>query len=101
MADLNSIYARHLTIGFVVLRQAFESRDDEWINAELELLHNVSSLIDEGNALRHQYFWSEERTHYIRWASSASGEAASRMRTFYEPIWQELGEALAAFEDAA
>jgi len=91
MSDLDAIYSRLLTVGFVVLRQAVDAKDDDWINAELELLHNVPSLIGESNTKRHQHFWFEERSHYIEWVSAASNKAAeSRMRTFYEPIWDEL-----------
>ncbi len=61
------------------------------MNAELELLHNIPSLLGEENIERHRYFWFKERTHYLEWlTSNGSAEAQSRMRTFYEPIWQEM-----------
>jgi hypothetical protein len=55
------------------------------------LLHNVPSLLGEKNIERHRYFWFQERAHYIEWVSDAGNELAkSRMRTFYEPIWEEM-----------
>jgi len=71
MRDLEPFYTRLLTVGFVVMRQAAESTDPEWLDAEFELLHKVPSLIGEANAERHRYFWHQERTHYIQWASTA------------------------------
>jgi hypothetical protein len=89
--QLNSHYARLLSLGFVVLRQAADSHDHEWLNAELEMLHNVPTLIDEANIERHRYYWFAERQHYIDWTSAPGREdAKSRMLTYYEPIWREM-----------
>ena len=91
MDELDLLYARFLTVGFVVMRQAFESTDREWIDAELELLHNVPSLIGEGNVERHKYFWFQERAHHIQWVSAPGrDEAKSRMLTYYKPLWDEM-----------
>lgn len=91
MAKLDLLYARLLTVGFVVMRQAVECKNRDWIDAELELLHNVPSLIGEGNAERHKYFWLQERTHHIQWVSAPGREQAkSRMLTYYKPIWDEM-----------
>ena len=91
MGELDLLYARFLAVGFVVMRQAVESADRDWIDAELELLHNVPSLIGENNVERHQYFWSQERTHHIQWASAPGREEAqSRMLTYYKPLWDEM-----------
>ena len=91
MSELDRLYARFLQLGFLVLNQAVEAGDQDWIRAELELLHNVPSLLGEGNAERHRYFWAEERAHYLEWlASHGSEEARSRMRTYYEPLWEQM-----------
>jgi len=91
MAKLDRLYAQLLAVGFVVMRQAAESRDRTWLEAELELLHNVPSLIGEPNAERHRYFWTQERPHHIEWASAPGREEArSRMLTYYKPIWDEM-----------
>ena len=74
-----------------MLKQAVESGIQDWIDAEIELLHNLPSLMGEGNKKRHRYFWYKERTHYIEWVSRSGPEKArSRMRTYYEPIWNEM-----------
>jgi len=91
MGELDLLYARFLTVGFVVMRQAIESGDRDWIDAELELLHNVPSLIGESNVGRHKYFWFQERAHHIEWVSAPGREEAkSRMLTYYRPIWEEM-----------
>jgi hypothetical protein len=78
-------------VGFIVLRQAIDSGDRTWLNAELELLHNIPSLIDEPNLERHRYFWNTERPYYLEsLKSSGNVEAESRMRTFYAPVWKEM-----------
>ena len=91
MSDRDRIYTELLQAGFVVLRQAIESGDSDWLSAEVEMLHNVPSLIGDQNPERHAYFWTQERDQYVQWvASSGSHAAESRMRTYYEPIWSEL-----------
>jgi hypothetical protein len=88
---LNALYTRLLKFGLISVREAIRSQDQEWAEAEAELLHNVPSLIDETNVERHRYFWFTEREHYIEWAKSAGREGVgSRMRTYYEPIWREM-----------
>jgi len=91
MDELNSLYAKLLSLGFIVLRQAVESGDPEWAEAELEMLHNVPSLLGEDNVERHRYYWFTERPHYIDWTTAPGREEArSRMLTFYEPVWREM-----------
>ena len=101
MTTLDFFYSHLLSVGFVVLRQAIDSDDPEWVNAELELLHNIPSLLGEENIKRHRYFWLEERSHYIQWVSDAGSESAkSRMQTFYEPIWDEMKSTVLALIDS-
>lgn len=91
MNELDRLYARLLQVGFIVLDQAIESGDQDWVRAEVEFLHNIPSLLGEENSERHRYFWNEERSHYIDWVSTRGPEEAqSRLRTYYEPIWSEL-----------
>lgn len=90
MSHLDQMYVQTLQVGFLVLRQAVESVDREWVEAEIEFLHNLPSLVGETNKARHRYFWLKERTRYIEWVSGPGREEAkSRMLTFYEPIWRE------------
>jgi hypothetical protein len=98
MAKLDLLYARLLAVGFVVMRQAAESNNRDWLEAEFELLHNLPSLIGEANPERHWYFWSQERPHYIEWVSAPGREQAkSRMLTYYKPIWDEMEPVIAQF----
>jgi hypothetical protein len=91
MDSLDRLYARMLQLGFVVLRRAIESGIEDWVHAEIELLHNVPSLLGEENSERHRYFWEQERVHYREWVSEQeSHEADSCMRTYYEPLWDEM-----------
>jgi hypothetical protein len=91
MRELDRLYARLLQVGFVVLNQALQSGNRDWARAEVELLHNIPSLLGEDNIERHQYFWTGERQHYLDWLSQhGTAEARSRMRTFYEPLWNEM-----------
>jgi hypothetical protein len=91
MDPLDHLYARMLQLGFVVLRQAIESGHEDWIQAEIELLHNVPSLLGETNSERHRYFWEHERDRYLLWLSQhGSEDANSRMKTCYEPLWDEM-----------
>ena len=91
MTQLEALYAEMLGVGLRALRQATESGNWDWINAELELLHNVPGLMGEDNKERHRYFWSKERARYVDWVSGPGREEArSRMRTYYDPIWSEM-----------
>ncbi|MEX2187327.1 MAG: hypothetical protein WD875_11050 [Pirellulales bacterium] len=91
MNELDVRYARLLHLGFIILKEAAHSDDREWLDAEVEMLHNVPSLLGEENIERHRYFWFSERQAYIDWTSkSGRDQARSRMLTFYSPIWQEM-----------
>lgn len=86
--ELDRLYAQLLHRGFLVMRQALDSTNQDWIDFEYELLHNVPSLIGETNVERHLYFWLQERTLYIeRVSAPGREEARSRMQTYYKPLW--------------
>ncbi|MEX0677867.1 MAG: hypothetical protein WD063_12370 [Pirellulales bacterium] len=102
MNELDTLYSRFLMLGFIALRQAVSARDYEWAEAEIELLHNVPSLLGESNVARHRYFWFTEREHYIQWVTATGrDELKSRLRTYYEPLWQEMEPILLEFLSAA
>ncbi len=91
MSTLDALYRELLKLGFVVMRQASEAGDLEWLAAEIELLHNVPSLIEEKNPERHEYFWQQERKVYLEWVLAPGRELQrSRMATYYEPVWEEM-----------
>jgi hypothetical protein len=96
MDNINQAYISLLHFGLLILRNANDSGDQEWVNAEIELLHNIPSLINENNRERHRYFWEGERQLYLDWiARSCNKEAQTKMSTYYVPLWKELGRAFA------
>jgi hypothetical protein len=91
MNDLANYYSKMLTHGLLSIREAVRCNDLEWVEAEVQLLHNIPSLLDEPKWKRHQYFWSAERQSYIDWAGGRGREAQKkRMKLYYEPIWREM-----------
>lgn len=91
MNKLRSCYLEMLNLGMIILREAIDHGDLEWAAAEVELLHNVPSLIDEERIGPHQYFWNGTRGHYIEWSSQPGrGHARRKMDTYYQPLWSEM-----------
>jgi hypothetical protein len=91
MNALDQLYARMLQLGFVVLQQAVDSGDADWVRAEVALLHNVPTLLGEENLERHRYFWEHERELYLEWLREhGTADAESRMRTYYQPLWEDM-----------
>jgi len=89
--DLDQLYVELLERGFLVMREAFDTGDRVWLEAEMEMLHNIPSLVSEPKAKRHIYYWACERTAYRDWVSrNAHGIASSRMKTYYEPVWLSM-----------
>ena len=101
-APLDALYTQFLTAGFILLREAAHACDHEWLAAEIELLHNVPSLIGETNFFRHEYFWEKERTTYLQWVNAPGREfQKSRAATFYDPFWEEMAPLIAAMQPPA
>jgi hypothetical protein len=88
---LDAWYRELLQFGLVVLRRAIYAGNIGWSKLEVEMLHNIPSLIGEPNLERHGYYWFTERELYReRIAALGLDEPKSCMRTYYEPIWQEM-----------
>ncbi len=91
MEALNPLYIALLRYGLLVLRQAIYSGNNDWAKLEIEMLHNIPSLITELNIERHRYYWFTERDIYIKRISELnSDEPGSLMRIYYEPIWRKM-----------
>ncbi|MBI1322547.1 hypothetical protein GC170_05100 [bacterium] len=91
MDELSGLYVEHLRFGLMLTKNAMDSGNFEWARAEIELNHNIPSLIEESNIKRHSYFWNQERMSYIEWVSEPGRETAySKMRTYYDPLWKEM-----------
>lgn len=91
MNKLDKLYCKLLDVGFIILKQAIDSGNEEWVQAELEMLHNVPSLVGESKYKRHEYYWIKERPKYIDFISDhGDALAKSKMKTYYVPIWKEM-----------
>lgn len=89
--DLPSLYLLMLKMGFIILKEAARSGENEWLEAELELLHNIPTLVFESNKERHLYFWLKERARYLDTMEKLDIPAArSRCATYYAPIWEKM-----------
>jgi hypothetical protein len=89
--EFDRFYCFFLTAGFMALRRAAEANDAGWLNSEIELLHNVPSLIGSDVPGRHSYFWTKEGATYTDYVKMSGREAQrSHMRTYYEPIWRDM-----------
>ena len=98
MNELNAFYSQFLELGFIVLKQAMRERNYDWAEVEIQLLHNVPSLLDEPNIHRHRYFWFQEREEYLTWVNLPGREhPKSRMLTFYQPLWREMEPVMLSF----
>ena len=91
MTALDILYLQLLISGLPNLQNAVYSHDRDWVIQEIEMLHNIPSLINEPNPRRHEYYWFKERIRYIDFVeSSGSGDAAPTMRAIYMPIWSKM-----------
>lgn len=91
MDELNSLYIQMLHFGLHLLQHAVLLEDSEWSKAEVELLHNIPSLINETNDFRHIYQWDTTRAMYIEAVSKTQRELPrSRMKIIYQPLWNEM-----------
>jgi hypothetical protein len=98
MTELDKLYIRFLSRGFIMLKLAVDENVYAWIHAETELLHNIPSLIFESNRLRHLYFWEQERMAYIEWAVGQDDEMQDRIRCLYQSVWDEMEPTMAQFQ---
>jgi hypothetical protein len=101
MTALGSLYCEFLLRGFMVLKTAQAVNDPLWLAAEIELFHNVPSLIEDTNFRRHRYFWLAERPHYLDWvAAQQHGNASKCKKMFYEPLWSEMEPLILGMADS-
>jgi hypothetical protein len=100
--ELDRLYCAFMTAGFIHLRKASHAQNAGWLNSELELLHNVPSLIGRSEGAAHEYFWTKERVRYVEYvAKGGSDTQKSCMRTYYEPIWRDMEPLILALHQKA
>jgi len=91
MKPIDKCYLELLNRGLVAIRNASLIPDLDWVRADAEFLHNVPSLIGEENFLRHQYFWNQERQHYMDLTYKDGNESRiSSVRTYYVPVLEQI-----------
>jgi hypothetical protein len=76
MHSLDRRYSKLLQFVLLMIREAIDACNLEWIRHEIEWLHNVPSLIDETSIERHRYLWQQVRPHYLpSFADHSEGDA--------------------------
>ncbi len=102
MTSIDKIYCELLHFGLLVTRIAVYSGKLEWAKREIDLLHNIPTLIGCEIKHHHQYFWDVERGVYLKWIDDTGAtEAAHYVAVYYAPLWTELEPLLTAwFKDS-
>jgi hypothetical protein len=100
MTELDALYIAIMDAGLTKLRDAAVAGDLDQCKAEAEHLHNLPSLIGEENRQRHLYYFSTERTAYLKWVLSCNRRHVKEfVWTYYLPRWAQIGKIL-GFPDA-
>lgn len=95
---IEQCYCDLLHFGFILLRDALHFHNDEWTQAELEMLHNIPDLISDRNPAGHEYYWYKERPAYLEWVSQNGSEyIQSKVKAYYEPVWKVMEPAILEF----
>ena len=87
---MDEIYLEILRKGMPLLQMAITSRNEAWMDAEIDMLHNIPSLIGESNLHRHEYYWTAERIAYIDAILKIGGDPVEYMQLCYDPLWVRL-----------
>lgn len=99
MNGLDSLYIELLKRGFIMLQQASDSGNAGWLKAEVEMLHNVPSLIGEALVGRHKYYLDCEQAKYTKWvALSGSERIKSKVKAYYDPVWGDIEKIIQQIE---
>ncbi|WP_298867136.1 hypothetical protein [uncultured Gimesia sp.] len=90
MDELQRLYVQLLHNGLLEIRTAFGLDEKEWLEAEIDFLHNIPSLLNETNIHRHRYFWEKERPYYLERIEELHLDEEARMMSVYDNILQEI-----------
>lgn len=87
----NEAYLELLTHGLPAVRNLAQSEELDLCQIEADHLHNIPSLINEENELRHQYYIEKERELYLERLRQL-GETAylETMLIWYSRAWKAL-----------
>jgi hypothetical protein len=87
-------YLDLLERGLVLLRNFAHAGNVELCRIEADHLHNIPTLLHEGNERRHEYYIRRERGLYLqRLRELGAAEYLERAATFYSEPWRVLAEA--------
>ena len=92
---LASAYIQLLERGMQILRESCELGHPDWTKIEVEHLHNIPSLIQEGNRLRHDYYYRIERPSYLGAIEQSGHERlVGLVKIFYREPWNTIATVL-------
>jgi hypothetical protein len=97
MIERDQIYVQILHFGLLRLRDAACGGHVQYCAIEAEHLHNIPSLIDESNELRHQSYFEKERSYYLERVDRSIPGVDFTLRR-YEELWQQLAELIEPVE---
>src|SRR5437762_3525976 len=91
MQSRNQAYAAILHSGVLAIREGARIGKTKLCEIEADHLHNLPSLLDEPNELRHHYYFSQERRHYLKRLEELEDHeyTADRQRAYDKP-WKVL-----------
>ena len=89
MTARDQIYAQILHFGLVRLRDSARLGYAEYCAVEADHLHNLPSLMGETNEHRHQCYFDEERSYYLKRVDRSIPGIDFTLRR-YEELWQLL-----------
>lgn len=85
---LDSAYRDLLTFGLLRIRDLCDQGNSAEARIEAEHIHNVPSLIGEGNKHRHAYYLEKERFLYMQSLKDLGGASPfAYLEARYMPIW--------------
>jgi hypothetical protein len=91
MTERDTIYLQILRFGLGRLRDSAELGLIEYCAIESEHLHNIPSLVEETNELRHRFYFDQERTYYLERVDQSTPGLDSTMN-IYTQLWARLKE---------
>jgi len=91
MQSRNQAYAAILHSGVLAIRENARVGKTKLCEIEADHLHNLPSLLDESNELRHHYYFSQERRNYLtRLEQLADHEYTDDRQRAYDKPWKVL-----------
>jgi hypothetical protein len=91
MTELDNLYLAILRCGLAAIRNASNNGDIAYCKAESEHLHEMPSLIGEGNMVRHHYYATKQRAAYLEWiAKHGRDDVRAFVDMWYASAWKKM-----------